>query len=129
MITHVKSGLRTIGLRFDAHAVLFLCKMHDVDINDLESIDRMEYFPSFVWCAYRSYMTDKNRRAHLPYKKMKKIIARLRISEYHKINQAMVEASPPKSEGNGKDDKDKKKQHGKISLSRDGGPGYMKTIS
>src|SRR6056297_3530809 len=98
MVTRIKSGLMTIGLRFDAHAVLFLCEMHGVDISDLESIDKMEYFPSFVWCAYRSYMTEKNRRTRISYKKMKRIMEKLRMSEYHKINKAMADASSPKSE-------------------------------
>jgi len=127
MVTHIKTGLRTVGLRFDAHAVLFLCEMHGVDINDLDNIDKQEYFPSFVWCAYRSYMTEKNRSYRISYKKMKRIMAKLRMSEYQKINKAMAEASPPKSE-EGSDDS-KKKQHGKTSLSRDGEPEYVKTTS
>jgi hypothetical protein len=129
MTTQIKTGIRTVGLRFDAHAVLFLCEMHGVDIGEQDKIDREEYFPSFVWCAYRSYMTNKNRTWHISYKKMRKILAKLRMSEYHKIDEAMRKAAPPRDkEGPGEDDS-KKKQHGMTSSSLDGGPEYVKTIS
>lgn len=129
MQTKIKSGIRKIGLRFDAHAVLLLCEHHGVDISELDTIDKNEYFPSFVWCAYRSYRIYQNKRWHLPYKKMKKILASLRMSEYNKINRAMVQAAPPKDEGEKGDDESKKKQPGMTSSSLDGEPVYVKTTS
>lgn len=117
METTIKSGLRTIGLRFDAHAVLYVCEMHGVDIGDLDKIGD-EYYPSYVWCAYRSYQTYRNRRYRLSYKRMKHILAKMRVSEYTKMNEAMAKAAAPadkEAKGN------KKKAHGKTSSSQDTG--------
>jgi hypothetical protein len=114
MTTKIKTGLRSIGLRFDAHAVLFLCEMYDIDIGELDTIDKNEYFPSFVWCAYRSHRINLNRPAHIPYKRMKKILTKLRMSEFHKINEAMAKASPPREEG---EEGEKKKSPGMTSSS------------
>ena len=112
METAIKSGLRKIGLRFDAFAALFLCQMYDVEIAELGKIPKDEYFASYVWCAYRSYMTFNNKKSHITYKGMKRRLEKLRVGEYYKINKAIREAAPPVEKGEGSS---KKKRNGKTT--------------
>jgi hypothetical protein len=102
--------------------------MHGVEISDLDQIKADEYLPSFVWCAHRSYKAYKNSRCRISYARMRRIISRLRVDEYQKMNEAMRKASPPQDETE-VDVDDKKKLHGKISSSQDGGPEYTRTTS
>lgn len=124
MVTKIKAGLRRIGLRFDALSVLLLCEMHGIEIHELDKIDRLEYLPSWSWCAYKSYQIRSNRRIHINYKKMKRLLAGLRMSEYRKINETIMNVTPKDEKGNARKTEDsKKKQPGRISSSQDGGQG------
>jgi len=127
MVAKVKAGWRKIGFRFDAYSVLLLCEMHGIDISELDKIDKDEYLPSWTWCAYRSYQARRNRRYHISYKRMRKILARLRMDAYRAINNAIVKASPDKEETTSSNKK--KVQDGTTSLSQDTAPEYEKTIS
>jgi len=117
MITTVKAGWRKIGFRFDALSVLLLCEMYEIEINELDKIDSKQYLPSWTWCAHRSYQMRRNRRVHIQYPKMQRLLAGLRMNEHRKIEEAILRVTPKDKDGNIKKvPGDKKKRHGMTSM-------------
>jgi hypothetical protein len=106
-----------MGFRFDVLSVYLLSMQHGVDLNSLDKIDKDEYVPSWLWCAYRSWCMFKYRKPRVSYLRMKAFMDNMRKSDWDKITEVMRGSSGPAGKAGDK----KKVQHGTISLSQDGG--------
>ena len=94
---------RKKGFRFDALSVFLLCQQHDVELDQIDSIDKREYISSWVWCAYKSWCMFRYQKPRLSYDAMKKFIARMRKDDWDKILEAIIASRGPE----GKVDKKK----------------------
>jgi len=103
---------RKRGFRFDALSVFLLCEQHGVALEDIDKIDKQEYIPSWVWCAYRSYCMYHYHRPRMSYERMKKFINQMPKGDWDKIVIAMASTRGPE----GKNDKKKVSDGTKSSL-------------
>ena len=94
---------RKKGFRFDALSVFLLCQQHGIELDQIDSIDKREYIPSWIWCAYKSWCMFRYQRPRMSYDAMKRFISRMHKADWDKVMEAMTASRGPE----GKTDKKK----------------------
>jgi len=98
MLVELKRWGRTVGFRFDALAVMEMCKQFNVELHEVDKIPREENTVAWVWNAHKSYCMSKYRRPRYSYRQMKRFIGLMPKKEWDMLLEAMLSSRGPEGQ-------------------------------